>query len=123
MSKRRNEKDMLSKRFAGLFAAAIVTASMFSASALTTFLGVRVNADEKKIEEIFEDKNLQDWVKKNVDSNNNGYLSQSEIDSVRSADIRNKSISNISGLEIFTKMTELECSGNHIKEFDSSLFP
>jgi Leucine-rich repeat (LRR) protein len=48
----------------------------------------------------------------------NGYITSSDVDSSTSLDVSNKAISNLTGIEIFSKLTYLNCSGNNISQLN-----
>ncbi len=60
------------------------------------------------------------YVGDNFDLNNDGFLSANEIDNVVSIDIENSGISDLSGIEYFTNLSELNCFDNRLKTLDLS---
>lgn len=52
------------------------------------------------------------------DIDNNSYLSDAEISSVKTLYIYNKGIGNLKGIEYFTELTALNCSNNALNELD-----
>ncbi|MBO4450717.1 MAG: hypothetical protein J5777_09025 [Clostridiales bacterium] len=96
--------------------------SVFLASAviLPAFLGLNSEAATSiKIEGNFPDDNFKKVVK-TYDTDNNGYLSASEISKVINIYCQNKNISSIKGVEYFTALQGLWCADNKIKSMDIS---
>ena len=54
------------------------------------------------------------------DLNGDRVLSETELEKVTSIDCNNKGISSLKGIEYFTKLEELNCSGNQLKDLDVS---
>ena len=102
--------------------ATIIMATTVVASSYSVILpAVKVSAADKKIEEIFEDKDLQKWVSKKVDKDKNGYLSQSEIDACTRIEDIGWDVCSLDGLEIFRNLEYLNCRDNRLKKIDISL--
>ncbi len=55
-----------------------------------------------------------------IDKNNNGVLSDSEIQAVTNLDVSSQSISNLKGIEHFTALTILNCFSNQLPSLDVS---
>lgn len=68
----------------------------------------------------FTDANFQSFVSSNFDTNNDGSLSEEEIANVTSIDVSNyaSAISSMKGIEVFTALESLNCSGQAIKSLD-----
>ena len=75
--------------------------------------GVSINAEN------FPDENFRQYVKK-FDTNGNDSLSPQEIADAKEIEVVNKSISDLTGIEYFTALTSLYCSGNQLTELDVS---
>ena len=54
------------------------------------------------------------------DLNGDRVLSETELEKVTSIDCNNKGISSLKGIEYFTKLEELNCSGNQLTDLDVS---
>lgn len=75
-----------------------------------------------KISAAFPDEYFRAYVEDYVDLNGNGYLSQSEIESVISLDVSGLGILDMTGVGLFTELRELECYNNYLGELDVSNF-
>ena len=72
--------------------------------------GIAINATN------FPDANFREFVK-SYDANGNGYLYGSEL-SATTIDCRNKEIADLTGIEHFTAVKQLNCSGNQLTELN-----
>ena len=70
--------------------------------------GVAINSTN------FPDANFRSYVSSNFDSDKDGVLSKSEIAEVRTINVSNRNISNLKGIEHFTKLLDLDCSKNRL---------
>ena len=68
----------------------------------------------------FPDENFRAYVSYYCDTDGNGYLSEEEIQNVRSIAIDSSDITSLNGIEHFTNLHELYCSNNSLKELDLS---
>ena len=68
----------------------------------------------------FPDNNFRQYVSENFDTNGSGYLSHKEIDSVRSMDLTQMGIRDLTGINFFTNLRSLYVSGNYVSELDLS---
>jgi hypothetical protein len=68
----------------------------------------------------FPDDNFRSYVKISFDANNDDILSLSELEGVKVIDCRNKNISDLTGMEHFTELKRLLCSGNQLTSLDVS---
>ncbi|MBQ8567643.1 MAG: fibronectin type III domain-containing protein, partial [Oscillospiraceae bacterium] len=68
----------------------------------------------------FPDSTFRSYVSSNFDTDGNGYLSESERNAVTSINVSEKGISSLKGVEYFTKITYLNCSGNNLTTLDVS---
>lgn len=75
--------------------------------------GVAVNAEN------FPDENFRTYVLNNI-AGNDGSLSAAEIAAVESMDVSGSGIADLKGIEYFTSLTELDCSGNSLTSLDVS---
>ena len=66
-------------------------------------------------EENFPDANFRSFLIKNVDTNGDRWLSESETNAVTTLDVSNQGIKDLTGIEYFTKLKTLTCYGNEIK--------
>ena len=76
--------------------------------------GIEVNATN------FPDEAFRNWVLQNVSGASDGILTDDEIAKVTSINCSNKNISNLQGIEFFTALTTLNCSGNKLSSLDVS---
>ncbi len=68
----------------------------------------------------FPDENFRRYVKVRFDIDNDGALSAEEIAKVTRINVKNSDITSLKGIEYFTALKELDCSGNHLTELDVS---
>ena len=68
----------------------------------------------------FPDDNFRTYVSENCDRDGNGVLSQGEIEAVYNIDVPEKNIADLKGIEYFTALTQLYCSGNQLTNIDVS---
>ena len=80
----------------------------------TTPTGIEINATN------FPDEAFRNWVLQNINGASDGILTEDEIAKVTSINCSNKSISNLQGIEFFTALTTLNCSGNKLSSLDVS---
>lgn len=66
----------------------------------------------------FPDSIFREYVSTNLDTDNDGYLSSSDIAAVTSLDVSGMSISSLKGIEYFTAITSLDCSNNSLTSLD-----
>ena len=55
-----------------------------------------------------------------IDKNQDGYLSQEEIEAIKELNVVKKSIADLKGIEYFTSVTKLYCSYNQLTSLDVS---
>ena len=80
-----------------------------------------VRANDIAIDETnFPDDDFRKYIKESFDKNQDDSLSTEEIDTVTVVDVHEKMISDLSGIEYFTKLENLNCSDNIIKSLDVS---
>ena len=68
----------------------------------------------------FPDATFRDTYVWRFDTDKNGVLKQSEIDRIVSLNVSDVSITDLKGIEYFTNLKELDCSGNELKTLDVS---
>ncbi len=71
----------------------------------------------------FPDENFRKFVKDNFDKNNNGYLSDDELDGVEELVLYWKQLSSLQGIEYFKNLKRLLCFDSHITSLDVSRNP
>ena len=67
----------------------------------------------------FPDEEFRAYVKNTLDTNKDGYLSETEVYSVKTIDCSNLGIENLEGIECFVNLKNLNCSHNMIDEVDT----
>ena len=80
-------------------------------------------AEESNIsidERYFPDSYFRNYVLKSCDTDSDTKLSESEISAITKISVNSSEITSLKGIEYFTSLTTLECSGNHISELDLS---
>ena len=65
----------------------------------------------------FPDATFRSYVSTNFDANSDGTLSDAEIAKVTQIDVSNTGVANLMGIENFTELEKLNCSGNNLKSF------
>ena len=68
----------------------------------------------------FPDPEFTAFIQKEIDRDGDKVLSQAEIMSVTSLDVSGKGIFDLRGIEVFTELQALDCSGNHLAALDVS---
>ncbi len=68
----------------------------------------------------FPDANFRTYVSENIDTDNNGTLSAAEIEAVTYINVREKEISDLTGIKYFTLLKTLSCNNNSLKSLDVS---
>lgn len=63
---------------------------------------------------------LKALIRNKVDKNNNGQIELIEAQKITILDIKNSLIKDVTGLEFFTSLNELNCNSNQIKSLDLS---
>ncbi|WP_071705898.1 InlB B-repeat-containing protein [Murdochiella vaginalis] len=71
----------------------------------------------------FPDSTFRAYVSANFDTNNDGILSQSELDAVTEIDVSDKHIPTLKGVEHFKKLKNLNCGYNQLTALDVSHNP
>ena len=80
-------------------------------------------ADVPINEEKFPDPIFRQYVTENVDLDGNGILSEAEANQVESIICNEQGIRSLKGIEFFSRLLELSCYGNSLKELDMSGSP
>jgi uncharacterized repeat protein (TIGR02543 family) len=60
----------------------------------------------------FPDENFRSYILDDLDTDYDGMLSKAEINNIKTIDVSNKNISDLYGIEKFTALENLNCSGN-----------
>lgn len=68
----------------------------------------------------FPDATFRGYVSTEFDTNNDGILSQAELDVVTEIDVSNKDIADLKGIECFKKLNRLYCRNNQLTALDLS---
>jgi len=84
------------------------------ASCKVTVLAVGTKIDKKH----FPDAKFRKYVKTNFDKNKDGALSKAEIKAVKKIDVHYDGIASLKGVELFTNLTDLDCSYNKLASLD-----
>lgn len=73
------------------------------------------------IEDEFPDEQFRAFVgAADIDSDQNGYLGEAELEAVKSMDIKGLQIESLAGIGYFTELVKLDCSFNKLTELDTS---
>ena len=68
----------------------------------------------------FLDANFLAYVKETIDTDQDEYLAPDEIEAVKVMIVSSMKIADLTGIEYFTALTSLNCSGNHLTALDLS---
>ena len=68
----------------------------------------------------FPDAAFRSYVSTNFDENSDGILSDAEIAKVTQIDVSNTGVANLMGIENFTELEKLDCSGNDLRGVSST---
>ena len=78
-------------------------------------------SDDVKISEAFPDAVFQSYVSgARIDKDQNGFLTQEEMDDVVKIDLYKKGVKNLSGIEYFGNLRELDVANNELTTLDLS---
>ena len=88
--------------------------AVFSLTVSEAFADVNINSTN------FPDKNFREIVSADFDTDQDGILSESEIEAVTEINVSNKNIARLNGIEFFTKLQILSCDQNNITNIDLS---
>lgn len=100
-----------------------VTAVISAALALWTVSLTAFAADSQSVKinsKNFPDREFRSYVSDMFDADGDGSLSKREMGSVTEIEFENYDAQSLEGIEFFTKLTELDCSGNEITSLDLS---
>lgn len=90
-------------------------------AAMTAFMLTPAWADVEINDQTFPDEKFRSYVStKAIDSDRSGTLSDDEIASVTSLNVVNRSITDLTGIEYFTALTELKCYNNKLTALNLS---
>lgn len=105
--------------------AKVVGLALIVQSFASSGVAFAATTDEISISDTFTDSTFRSYVSMNFDSNTDGYLSAEEISNVKTIDVSQltPAIRSLSGVELFTGLTSLDCSGQAIKAVDVSGMP
>lgn len=68
----------------------------------------------------FPDNTFRAYIQEKFDSRGNGVLSAAQLQGVTAIDVSGKGISNLTGIELFTALTSLDCSNNALTSLNVS---
>ncbi|MBE5900784.1 MAG: leucine-rich repeat domain-containing protein [Lachnospiraceae bacterium] len=88
--------------------------------ALTPIQSVRAEGGVAVDEAHFPDVHFREYVSSEFDTNNDGVLSANEIGGIFSIVLSEGSVSSLTGMEYFTELSYIKCSGNKITNLDVS---
>ena len=71
---------------------------------------------------LFPDDNFREFISSNVDKDKNGWLSDQEL-KIQILSCANKNISDLTGVELFVDLRELDCYGNSLTSLDLTSNP
>ena len=105
---------MKKKKILSVLLTAFLLLSAMPAYSLAAEGEVDVNAEN------FPDEVFRSYVSENIDKDQNGSLSQDGINLVFFLNVGKKGISDLTGIEYFTKLISLNCNNNNITSLDLS---
>lgn len=109
-----------------ILAVIIIMASVISVNVAQAEEG-QITEETEEIEEenliaistsYFQDEAFVRYIKETIDKDNDGYLSEREISEVTKMDVSKRDIKSLQGIDIFTELITLDCSGNQLLELD-----
>ena len=74
-------------------------------------------------ENLFPDEAFRNYVLQNIDTDKDMFLSEEERDAVLDIIVNDMGIKDLTGIELFTNLDNLECDDNEIKELDMGFAP
>ena len=123
-TKNRGEVKMKTKRILGFFLALVMLMGCMPLNPIASYAddnavngGVKIDDNNN-----FPDEKFRAYVK-SFDTDNNGYLSQTELDRVTEILIWSRSFSSLQGIEYFGNLKKLDCTDNKLKRLDVSRNP
>ena len=84
----------------------------FTTTTSSATTGIELNAAN------FPNSTFLNYVKSNFDTDSDGYLTDAEIAAITKINVSGKGISDLTGIEYFTALTELSCYGNSLTALD-----
>ena len=85
------------------------------------FLDTEIPADIAPVDaSTFPDSIFRNYVSEHIDLSRNGILNAKEVESVKHLDVSNLGIRSLQGIEYFTELESLDCSGNELTSLDLS---
>ena len=85
------------------------------------FLATEIPADIAPVNDsTFPDLIFRNYVSEHIDLSRNGILNAKEVESVKHLDVSNLGIRSLQGIEYFTGLESLDCSGNELTSLDLS---
>lgn len=69
---------------------------------------------------LFPDEIFRNYIKNEIDANEDGYLSTKEINDTTVITVDNMDIANLTGIDVFTNLEKLSCEGNKLITIDIS---
>ena len=76
--------------------------------------GIDINSDN------FPDENFRRYVSNTIDRNKDDKINSNEIDNTSEINVNNSSITDLAGIEFFTKLDRLYCQNNQLTKLDLS---
>ena len=86
----------------------------YSKAVTLTLCNIPINAT------YFPDEIFREYIASRLDTDKDGKLSAGEIESVDDINLTSKGVSNIKGIEFFTKVTGLSCANSYVTSVDLS---
>ncbi len=107
----------ISKKVMGVGLALLLTAGLLPTAAWAQGSGIPIN------ETNFPDQNFRAYVQAEKDKNQDNELSADEIGAAKSFHLQNMGLTSLEGIEHFTQLNFLNCSGNQLTDLDLSANP
>ena len=98
-----------------------VVYSLYNDEELAFDKNVRIYSSEDELfsvditDKVFPDDKFRDYITLTFDKDGNGNILKSELDSITSIDCSSKGIEDLTGIDCFSELTLLKCSGNRLK--------
>ncbi len=97
--------------------------SLLLAGQMFVTIPLKARASEEGIpvdKTTFADTKFRSYISKSIDRDGSGTLTDAEIVKVTEMDVKGLGIANLSGIEVFTELTRLDCSENKLKKLNVS---
>ena len=107
---------MKRKRIMGFFLALVMFMGYLPLNPTASYANGNVEINETN----FENEEFRNYVSREFDKDQNGYLSQDELDEAKRIDIYGTSVSSLKGIEHFKNLTDLYCYENKLTSLDLS---